>query len=193
MSSEKNYSYRDARFYNIWRRIFLFIIYHIFYMLRFKMVYRLEVQGRENIPKDNKFIIAANLSITKKSIMAHNIYSWEILRDDFIYVDKNTIMSEDIDYTLKKWLEETSPEKRKIFVDTVFQILYSSEASTFKDIIKNMPKSIPKILKKYVNIPKEDKKVIGEMVGILIKWYAGLFGIRGKIRFDLLRSNKGKK
>lgn len=56
----KNESYREPEFYNIWRRIFLFLITHVFYMIRFKLVYRLEVHGKENIPKDNSFIIAAN-------------------------------------------------------------------------------------------------------------------------------------
>jgi len=57
---KNNQSYRDVKFYNEWRRIFLFIVTHIFYMIRFKLVYRLEVQGKENIPSDNNFLIAAN-------------------------------------------------------------------------------------------------------------------------------------
>ena len=60
MSSEKNYSLRDAKYYNKWIRFFLFLVSHVFYMIRFKLVYRLEVQGKDNIPKDNKYIIAAN-------------------------------------------------------------------------------------------------------------------------------------
>lgn len=66
MSSEtkkidgNNHSYRKPEFYNIWRRIFLFLVTHVFYMIRFKLVYRLEVYGKENIPKDNKYIVAAN-------------------------------------------------------------------------------------------------------------------------------------
>lgn len=55
-----NDAYRDVKFYNIWRRIFLFIVTHIFYMIRFKLVYRLEVHGKENIPDNNNFLIAAN-------------------------------------------------------------------------------------------------------------------------------------
>lgn len=55
-----NYAYRDAKFYNKWRRLFLFLVTHVFYMIRFKFVYRLEVHGKENIPKDNNFLIAAN-------------------------------------------------------------------------------------------------------------------------------------
>lgn len=55
-----NYAYRDEKFFNEWRRLFLFLVTHIFYMIRFKLVYRLEVHGKENIPKDNNFLIAAN-------------------------------------------------------------------------------------------------------------------------------------
>ena len=54
------YSLRTPEFYNRWRKMFLFLVTHIFYMIRFKLVYRLEVQGKENIPKDNSYIIAAN-------------------------------------------------------------------------------------------------------------------------------------
>lgn len=63
MSQEKqanNYSLREPEFFNKWRRLFLFLVTHVFYMIRFKLVYRLEVYGRENIPSDNNFIIAAN-------------------------------------------------------------------------------------------------------------------------------------
>lgn len=60
MTEEHNHALRKAKFYNIWRRIFLFLVTHVFYMIRFKLVYRLEVHGKENIPKDNNFIIAAN-------------------------------------------------------------------------------------------------------------------------------------
>ena len=55
-----NFSLREPEFYNKWRRFFQFLVTHIFYMIRFKLVYRLEVQGRENIPKDNNYIVAPN-------------------------------------------------------------------------------------------------------------------------------------
>ena len=58
--NNKNESYREPEFYNRWRKFFLFLVTHIFYMIRFKLVYRLEVHGKENIPKDNNFIIASN-------------------------------------------------------------------------------------------------------------------------------------
>ena len=56
----KNAASREQKFFNRWRGLFLFIITHIFYMIRFKLVYRLEVYGRENIPENNEYIVAPN-------------------------------------------------------------------------------------------------------------------------------------
>lgn len=57
---DKNYTKRTAKEYNIWRTIFQFIICKIFYMIRLKLVYRLEVYGLENVPKDNEYIVCPN-------------------------------------------------------------------------------------------------------------------------------------
>ncbi len=57
---EKNYAKRKASEYNFWRSIFQYIICGIFYMIRCKVVYRLKVEGMENIPKDNEYIVCAN-------------------------------------------------------------------------------------------------------------------------------------
>ena len=67
----KNASSRDQKFFNIWRGIFLFLISHVCYMIRFKLIYRLEVHGRENIPKNNEYIVAPNhLSTLDPPLMA---------------------------------------------------------------------------------------------------------------------------
>ena len=57
---DKNYTRRTAKEYNIWRTIFQFIICKIFYMIRLKLIYRLEVEGLENVPKDNAYIVCPN-------------------------------------------------------------------------------------------------------------------------------------
>ncbi len=60
MKDYKKYTHRKASFYNIWRTIFQWIICRIFYMIRLKVVYQLKVEGLENIPKDNNYIVCAN-------------------------------------------------------------------------------------------------------------------------------------
>jgi len=57
---KKNASSREQKFFNGWRGLFQFIITHWCYMLRLKLIYRLEVHGKENIPKENDYIVAPN-------------------------------------------------------------------------------------------------------------------------------------
>ena len=59
-NKEKNYTRRTASEYNFWRSIFQYIICGIFYMIRAKLIYKLEVHGKENIPKDNAYIVCPN-------------------------------------------------------------------------------------------------------------------------------------
>lgn len=57
---DKNYTKRTADEYNVWRGIFQYIICHIFYIIRLRVVYRLKVEGLENVPKDNEYIVCPN-------------------------------------------------------------------------------------------------------------------------------------
>lgn len=61
MSKEQtSYTKRTAKDYNWFRSMFQNIVCKGIYMLRLKLVYRLEVHGKENIPKDNNYIVASN-------------------------------------------------------------------------------------------------------------------------------------
>lgn len=57
---KKQYSTREASQFNIWRSIFQILVCKIGYMIRLKLVYRIEVNGLENVPKDNKYIVCPN-------------------------------------------------------------------------------------------------------------------------------------
>ena len=57
---KKQYSVRNASQFNRWRTIFQFLVCKIGYMIRLKLVYRIEVHGIENIPEDNKYIVCPN-------------------------------------------------------------------------------------------------------------------------------------
>ena len=57
---KKQYSTRKASQFNICRSLFQFIVCKIGYMIRLKLVDRLEVHGLENVPKDKKYIVCPN-------------------------------------------------------------------------------------------------------------------------------------
>lgn len=57
---KRNYTHREAKEYNVFRTFFQILICGWLYMIRYIFVYRLEVHGKENIPKDNDYIVCAN-------------------------------------------------------------------------------------------------------------------------------------
>ncbi|MBD5401184.1 1-acyl-sn-glycerol-3-phosphate acyltransferase [bacterium] len=61
MGKQKSqYSTRKASQFNRWRTLFQFLVCKIGYMIRLKLVYRIEINGMENIPKDNNYIVCPN-------------------------------------------------------------------------------------------------------------------------------------
>ena len=110
----------------------------------------------------------------EKGVLQHDIFSWEVLNDDFIYSEKITDESEDIDKTITTWFEETSNEQRKIVVDTVFDILYSTENENVKDLTQNIAKKVTKAIKAYNSISKEEKETINNTVSLIVKKYINI-------------------
>ena len=72
-------------------------------------------------------------------------------------------------------------------IDSVFEILYTTEAITFGDITNNLPTSIPKILKKYGELSKGDKENITNMIKIIINSYRNVVKERENNKRDNLK------
>lgn len=123
----------------------------------------------------------------EKGLYQHDIYSWQVLRTDIIKLDKNTQTSEDINNTIKNWLEITKPEQRKIFIDSLFELFSSTEAETFKDISKTLGTSIPKILEEYKTISKEDKKTINFMLKTIMTSYLDVVKDKETTKFENMK------
>lgn len=124
---------------------------------------------------------------TEKGILQHDIYSWEVLKDDLIKLEKNTEISEDIDRTVTDWLKTTSPEQRKIFIDSVFELLYSTDVTTFGELSQNFSLYVPKILRKYGEISAEDKKVMTKMLMLMMASYMNIIKEKGSTKFSNIK------
>ena len=104
----------------------------------------------------------------EKGLYQHDIYSWQVLGTKMIKLDKVTNSSEVVNYAIREWLKTTTPEQRKIFFDCIFEVFYSTDATSFGDI--NI-KSIPTIIKTYRDIPETDRKTILKMLKVFGKAY----------------------
>jgi len=108
------YSLREPKFYNIWRRIFLYLVTSIGYMIRFKLVYRLEVRGKENIPKDNNFIVAANhLSTLDPPLIC------AIMPQGVAYMAKKELFKNPFMRWWLDWLGAFAVDREKLGVSTI--------------------------------------------------------------------------
>ncbi len=58
--AKKDYTKRSASEYNFGRTLFQSIVCRIGYMIRLKLVYRIKIEGLENVPKGNDYIVCAN-------------------------------------------------------------------------------------------------------------------------------------
>ena len=63
---------------------------------------------------------------TANGIMQHDLYSWQVMRNNIIRVEELTNGSEFIDKTITGWLEEVEPAKREIVIDAIFKIIYAT-------------------------------------------------------------------
>ncbi len=107
----------------------------------------------------------------EKGILQHDIYSWQVLGDKITYTSQMTKSSEILNNTLTTWLADTTPEQRRIFVDTIFELFFSTNLNTFGEISRNITKTLPIIFRKYNEVSVEDRKILTEMIKLFIKNY----------------------
>lgn len=155
-NSSNKYSLRDAKFYNKWRRFFLFLVTHIFYMIRFKLVYRLEVQGKENIPETSDFIIAANhLSTLDPPLVCG------IMDKGVAYMAKKELFENIFMRWWLNWLGAFAVDREKLGVSTIKTVKTLKETGwvlgIFPQGTRQEPGEISHITKGFASLAKSTK------------------------------------
>lgn len=116
--TKKSASSREQKFFNKWRRLFQFLVTHVGYMVRLKLVYRLEVQGKENVPKTNDYIIAANhLSTLDPPLIS------AIMDRPIAYMAKKELFVNPFMRWWLNWLGAFSVDREKLGVSTIKTVL----------------------------------------------------------------------
>lgn len=127
---------------------------------------------------------------TEKGLYQHDIYSWQVLKDDLIKSENLTDTSEVINSTLNDWLANTTNEQRKIFFDGIFELFYATDANTFGEISNNLSKNMTTILKTYREIDEKDRKTINKMLRLFAKAYVNVIKKVEKVKFDTYREER---
>ena len=100
--------------------------------------------------------------------MQHDLYSWQVQGTKVVSLKEVTNGSEFVDKTIKQWLDDVEPKQREIVIDTIFDILSTTEAESMIQIREKWFKNVGIMLKNYKNLDEDSKKMIGEIVRKLL-------------------------
>lgn len=106
-------------------------------------------------------------------LLQHDIYSWDVIGTSFVYLDTVDKNSKRVDKTLKLWITDMNYEQREILIDTLFDVMSETNASTLKDLTDNWISNAGIILKALHNLDDENREVIHKALMLLLKSAAG--------------------
>lgn len=153
----RQYSKRSAHEFNAFRRFFQYLWIYLIGVPLFYIFYRIEVQGRENIPRGERFIVAANhISYLDPFIVSYAV------KKPVAYMAKKELFEESLLQTLcMDWLGAFAVNREKLEVSTIKTVKEVYKSSWMLGIFpeggirKN--KTIEKINKGFAVISKAAK------------------------------------
>lgn len=101
-------------------------------------------------------------------IFQHDPFTWSVKGRVFEKVEGLTNDSKFIDFTLKDWLEQLDNKQREMFVDTLFEVLYATEARSLSDLSDNWLKKSSAVIKALARIDPETRNAVLKIFKLLL-------------------------
>ena len=161
MTKNKNnntnkFSLREPRFFNKWRRLFSFLVCNVFYMIRFKLVYRMEVYGKENIPANSDYIVASNHLSTLDPVLVCSVINRGVA-----YMAKKELFKNPFMQWWLDWLAAFSVDREKLEVSTIKTVMNIKKTDwvlgIFPQGTRQEPGVISDITKGFASLAKATK------------------------------------
>lgn len=105
----------------------------------------------------------------QKGIMQHDIYSWQVEGAKIVSISEITNGSEVVNGVVRSWLKNTTTEQRRDFINIVYEIISTTNASSIHELSIGLLKNIGTVVDTYKNIGEEEKKEIKDILKILVK------------------------
>ena len=152
----KKQASREQAFFNKWRRIFQYVITHVFYRLRMKLIYKLEVHGLENVPKDNGYIVAPNHLSTNDPPMIAGV-----LPRPVAYMAKKELFKNPFMRWWLNWLGSFAVDRENLSVSTIRTVLTIKKTDwvfgIFPQGTRQEPGEISNVTKGFATLAKKTK------------------------------------
>jgi hypothetical protein len=103
------------------------------------------------------------------ALMQHDPFSWCIEGDDFCYTQKLSKGSVSRHMTINQWLSTLSQEQRKLFFETLYQLVESTHATSIYDLTVDWRKVTSKILSAAKGLDSDTRKFVNKTFSELVK------------------------
>lgn len=100
-------------------------------------------------------------------VMQHDPFSWLIDGDDFLYLPSISKSATYMHATLDQWMNLYDDQKRKLFINTLFQIFQATEANTVYDLTGDWHKRAVAALGALREIDEETRSFVLQTIGSL--------------------------
>lgn len=102
-------------------------------------------------------------------ILQHDAFSWEVLGTKFINAEERSAYSEITDMALRTWINGMDKDERILFVDTLFDLLESTDATTLTGLNSDKLKTATSLLKKIRNMNEDQRNGMNKILMSLFK------------------------
>lgn len=123
------------------------------------------IVGRLLNHEEQHTIIKSN----QKGIMQHDLYSWQLLGNEFVCLDALSNDSEFVDRTVTELLNNIEPEKRQQVIDVLFEILVTTQKETLNDLKADWFTNARIMFNYYRKLDDETKSIITQTLHAIIK------------------------
>ena len=119
-------------------------------------------------------------------LLQHDTFTWQVLGTDFVTLTELDVSSQMVSHTVHAWLSQVSPDKRRRFVTTVFDLLEATGASTMKELLQDVPGRTAAIFKALQKVDLDTGRMILALMGQFVSIGAQNVGdlIRTRISHD---------
>ena len=108
-------------------------------------------------------------SAEKISPLQHDVYSWLLMRTEFLRLETITSDARFIDHTLKDMVKNLTPQQREKFIDSVYQVFASTGAHTLKDINENVFESGKAIIGSLMGMDEETREILSHTIRVFLQ------------------------
>ena len=125
---------------------------------------------------------------TQIGLLQHDGFSWQVLGERFEHLTELAEGGRIMDQTLRSFLRELTEPQRAQFVDTLFDILTCTDASTLTDLKEGGLKTASAMIKALQKLDKPTRKALSDTLKLLVR--SGARSVLEELGVNRLRENR---